>query len=157
MMQNPAPRTGKVAHSLLGCVRAAEAWQVISHSPLLWLYWSCVQERLMLLALFSLGLHNIQWAEAAVASLPGNENWGQSPWTAMPQERASPSQDVGSSLWAMKDSSHLDTFLALQAWCQVQKRSCFCYALCSKATPEPRAGVSEDREMLFAALIQMCW
>lgn len=74
MMQNPAPRTGKVAHSLLGCVRAAEAWQVISHSPLLWLYWSCVQERLMLLALFSLGLHNIQWAEAAVASLPGNEN-----------------------------------------------------------------------------------
>lgn len=74
----------------------------------------------------------------------------------LPQERASSPQDVGSSLWAVKGSIQLDTFQAVKARCQVQKRSCFCHALCSKVTSEPGAGVWEDRKMLLAALIQMC-
>lgn len=51
----------------------------------------------------------------------------------------------------------LGSFQAVIARYQVQKRSCFCCALCSKVTSEPRAGVCEDREMLFAALIHTCW
>lgn len=72
------------------------------------------------------------------------------------QERARPPQDVGSSRWAVKGSSQLDTFQAGKARYQVQKRSWLCYAPCSKVTRERRAGVCEGRKMLFAALIQMC-
>lgn len=47
----------------------------------------------------------------------------------------------------------LDSFQAVPARCQVQRRFCFCYALCSKVTCESKAEVYEDRKMLFAALI----
>lgn len=74
----------------------------------------------------------------------------------MPQERAGPPQDVGSSPWAVEGSSQLDTFQAAKARCQVQKRARSFYALCSKVTHEPRAGMCEGWKMLLVALIQMC-
>lgn len=109
---SPAPREGKVAHraalyhltlqvppsrSLLGCIRAAEAWQSISNSPLLglhlpfglacrkgWRSWHCLPRVCVTYWVM------LQWAETVVVWMPGNGKWRLCPWTTLAREAASP-------------------------------------------------------------------
>ena len=128
-------------------------------------FWSCVHEKATLVApvatvaLFAQGLRDISGDVSMGWNSCGLIAWK---WEmkAVPLNHATARTTLhqssptggGSGLWAMKGSGQLGSFQAVTARCQVQKRSCFYYALCSKVTSEPRAGVCEDRKMLFAAL-----
>lgn len=106
--------------------------------------WSWVQKRVMLLALHDIGWHfdglEQLWFDCLEMEMKAVAMNHATPGSRLPFPTGAGLRSLGS-------------FQAVRARCQVPRRLCFWYALCSKVIGESRAEVYEDRKMLFAALI----